>query len=213
MSERERNFVFKRIFSSTVRLARYNPFGGSSYIPTPKELANKGAIVNVQNNDVYCFLYAISSAIHPAAKDPQRPSKYDPYLAELNVKGLKFPLDPKDISKFEDLNPSIAVTVLHYDSDKVIVPLVHSKHLGREHEVNLFLMEEECETTAGNLTIAAALRQYRYHYIWIKSPSALLSSLTKHNGAVHIWFNCFRRFYTDEKPKRHLPECIKHAPL
>src|SRR6266516_2850228 len=213
MSERERNFVFKRIFSSTVRLARYNPFGGSSYIPTPKELANKGAIVNVQNNDVYCFLYAISSAIHPAAKDPQRPSKYDPYLTELNVKGLKFPLDPKDISKFEDLNPSIAVTVLHYDSDKVIVPLVHSKHLGREHEVNLFLVEEECETTAGNLTIAAALRQYRYHYTWIKNPSRLLNSLTRHTNAVHVCFNCFRRCYSEDILRRHRAECIKHAPL
>src|SRR6266516_4936505 len=130
MSERERNFVFKRIFSSTVRLARYNPFGGSSYIPTPKELANKKAIVNVQNNDVYCFLYAISSAIYNIKSHPERPSHYDKHLSELNVKGLKFPLAPKDISKFEDLNPSIAVTVLHYDADRVIVPLVHSQHLG-----------------------------------------------------------------------------------
>src|SRR6266516_893112 len=101
MSERESNFVFKRIFSMTVRLARYNPFGGSSYIPTPKELANKYAIVNVQNRDTYCFLYAVASAIHPVGNNNHRPSKYYPYPSEFNIDGLKFPLVPQDVSRFE----------------------------------------------------------------------------------------------------------------
>jgi hypothetical protein len=142
-----------------------------------------------------------------------RPKQYEKYFSEFNITGLKFPLAPKDISKFEDLNPSIAVTVLHYDADRVIVPLVHSKHLGREHEVNLFLLSEECKTTAGNLEIAAALRQYKYHYTWIKHPSRLLSSVTNHGHAVHVCFNCFCRFYTEDKLKRHRPECLKHDPL
>lgn len=33
MSERESNFVFKRVFSTTFRLARYNPIDASSYVP------------------------------------------------------------------------------------------------------------------------------------------------------------------------------------
>src|SRR6267154_1206889 len=213
MSERESNFVFKRVFSSTVRLARYNPIGGSSFIPTPKELIGKRALVNVRNNDTRCFLYAVASAIHPAKIDTQRPTQYKKYFPEFNITGLKFPLVPKDISKFEELNPDIAVNVLHYDADRVIVPLVHTRHLGRKHEVNLFLLSEECKTTACNLTIAAAVRQYRYHYTWIKQPSKLLHSLTNHNGVVHVCFNCFRSFYTEDKLKRHRPECIKHAPL
>src|ERR1700759_1006133 len=51
MSERESDFVFKRVHSTTVRLGRYNPVGGSSYIPTPRDLADKEAIINVQNKD------------------------------------------------------------------------------------------------------------------------------------------------------------------
>src|SRR3989441_8055343 len=82
MSERESNFVFKRVFSTTVRLARYNPIGGSSYIPTPKELADKKAIVNVINNDTRCFLYAIASAIHPAKNNINRASQYEKYFSE-----------------------------------------------------------------------------------------------------------------------------------
>jgi len=86
ISERESNFVFKRVFSSTVRLARYNPIGGSSFIVTPKELANKQAIINVKNTDSRCFLYAIASAIHPVEINACRPSIYDPYISEFNVK-------------------------------------------------------------------------------------------------------------------------------
>ena len=143
MSERESNFLFKRVLSTTVRLARYHPIGGSSFIKTPKELANKHCLVNVHNKDTRCFLYAVASAIHPAKKHNDRPSNYDPYLSEFKTNGLKFPLNPKDISKFEELNQDIAVNVLLYDADRVIVPLVHTSHLGREHEVNLFLLSEE----------------------------------------------------------------------
>src|SRR6267154_661000 len=213
MTERESNFIFKKIFSVTVRLARFHPIGGSSYIPTPEELANKMALVNVRNKDSRCFLYAIASAIHPAKTHTERPSKYEKFLSDFNIKGLKFPLTPEDISKFEDLNPEIAVTVLHYDADRVIVPLVHSSHIGRKHEVNLLLLAEECQSTVGNLRIAAAVRNYRYHYTWIKNPSRLLSSVTKHDGAVLVCFNCFRRFYSEDKFNRHRPDCLKHAPL
>jgi len=215
MSERESNFVFKRVYSSTIRLARYNPIGGSSYIQTPKELMGKHAIVNVQNNNVFCFLYALASAIHPVQNNPQRPEQYEKYFSEFHIKGLKFPLAPKDISKFEDLNPSIAVTVLHYDTDKVIVPLVHSKHIEREHEVTLFLLAEQCKTTAGNLVIAAALRPYKYHYTWVKNSSYLFRSVTKHTGAgtEQVCYNCFRRFWSVNKFNRHRPDCLNHDPL
>src|SRR3989442_708761 len=203
MAQRESNFVFQRVFSSTVRLARYNPIGESSLIDTPKELAAKRAIINVHNTDTRCFLYAVASAIHPAKTNINRPAPYEKYFSEFNITGLRFPLAPKDISKFEDLNPDIAVTVVHYDADRVIVPLVHSKHLGRKHEVNLFLLSEECETTAGNLKIAAAIRQYKYHYTWIKHPSRLLAAVTKGAHKVYVCFNCFRRFTTEQIFNKH----------
>src|SRR5207248_5690327 len=37
MEERESDFVFKRVFSTLIRIARYNPVGGSSYIKTPQK--------------------------------------------------------------------------------------------------------------------------------------------------------------------------------
>ena len=109
-------------------------------------------------------MYAIASAAYSAKYHVSATYRYEKYLFKFNVGNLKFPLDPKDVSNFEELNPDIAVTVLHYDDDRVIVPLVHSTHLGRKHEVNLFLLPEECKTADGNLTVAAAIRNYRYHY-------------------------------------------------
>src|SRR6267154_531441 len=91
MTERESNFIFKKIFSVTVRFARFHPIGGSSYIATPKELANKQAIVNVKNKDSRCFLYAIASAIHPAKNNVCYPKQYEKYFSEFNIKGLNFP--------------------------------------------------------------------------------------------------------------------------
>ncbi len=215
MGEKESNFVFKRIHSLTVRLARYNPVGGSSYIPTPEELVKKEALVNVQNKDSRCFLYALASALYPSVnKNPQRPTQYEKHIHKFNTGHLKFPLAPKDIAKFEELNPDIAINVLHYDADRVIVPLVHTSHLNRKHEVNLFLLSKEIGGVAGNVTAAAASRQYRHHYTWIKSPSRLLNSVTRHNGrAIHVCFNCFHRFCSEDTYKRHKMDCIMHAPL
>ena len=50
MSERESDFVFKSVFSTTIELARYNPVAGSSYIRAPAKLEKKKAIINIQKN-------------------------------------------------------------------------------------------------------------------------------------------------------------------
>ena len=36
---------------------RYNPLRGETWIPIPKELANKKAIINMQNKDNKCFFF------------------------------------------------------------------------------------------------------------------------------------------------------------
>src|SRR6266516_1175323 len=215
MGEKESNFVFKRVFKLKICLARYNPVGGSSYVATPKELAAKKALVNVQNEDPYCFLYALASSIYPVKDHVSETYRYKNHLAKFNTEGLNYPLDPRDIAKFEKMNPDIAVNVLHYDTDKTIVPLVHTSHLGRKHEVNMFLLSEEVGDAAGNVMVAAAVRKYRYHYTWIKNPSRLFYSLTKHTGGGEfcVCFNCFRRFYNEDKFKSHRPHCIEHAPV
>ncbi|KAL4105173.1 hypothetical protein QTP88_020445 [Uroleucon formosanum] len=75
----KREFVMKnsqwrlhQILSLGININKYVPFKGSSYIPLPKHIGDKKAIINVQNKDDKCFLRAILSALHPVEKNPQR---------------------------------------------------------------------------------------------------------------------------------------------
>ena len=125
------------------------------YLKTPVILEKKKAIINVHNNDDRCFLYAVASAIHSqreTLRNPDRTSHYKELIQKFKIKGLKFPLDPQDISKFESLNPEIAVNVLHYDSDaNNILPLVHTTHLQRKHQVDLLYCS--CQKSVKALTV------------------------------------------------------------
>ena len=44
------------IIQLELHTVRYNPLRGETYIPLPKELVNKKAIINMQNKDNKCFL-------------------------------------------------------------------------------------------------------------------------------------------------------------
>ena len=47
----------------------FEPLDGSSYIPLPKKIADKKAIINVKNeSDNYCFKWAVTSAIYSMNK-------------------------------------------------------------------------------------------------------------------------------------------------
>ena len=44
---------------------------GSSYLPLPKFIANKKAVINPQNGDGECFKWAIIAVENLGMKDPQ----------------------------------------------------------------------------------------------------------------------------------------------
>ena len=50
---------------------KYVPLGDSSYIPLPKFLAAKKAIINLKNEDDECFKWAITRAINPVEKNAE----------------------------------------------------------------------------------------------------------------------------------------------
>ena len=87
------------------RAFKYSPIGGS-YIPTPKSIIGKKAIINVKNNDENCFLYSILTHIkwNSKEKNKNKVSLYKPYLHELRTDGINMPMKLEDITKFEKLN-------------------------------------------------------------------------------------------------------------
>ena len=50
------NWTLDKVLGVNVHIVKYKPLKGSSYIPLPAKLANKKAIVNVQNTDQKCFM-------------------------------------------------------------------------------------------------------------------------------------------------------------
>lgn len=48
-------------------IAEYQPFRGSSYIPLPTIIEKKKAVINIKNEDEYCFMWAILAALHPVS--------------------------------------------------------------------------------------------------------------------------------------------------
>jgi len=141
-NRRGSNWVVESVLDFRITYAPYRPAQGTSFIPTPPEIAAKKAIVNVQNlTDDRCFIYSVSAALHPVdtSMRPCRTCHYRPYLDELNIDGLKFPLPVKDVSKFESQNVDIAVSVVTYE-ERELIPLYISPHRDRKHTVHLLLL-------------------------------------------------------------------------
>ena len=54
---------------------RYVPLKGKSYIPLPKKLADKTAIINMKNEVDQCFKWAVTRALNPVDKNAERIDK------------------------------------------------------------------------------------------------------------------------------------------
>ena len=84
LSNRKRNqfqnegsgWQFENIELFDIFIDSFQPLVGSSSIILPKKLAVKKAIINVKNEkDHECLKWAVTSAVYPKEKDPQRLNK------------------------------------------------------------------------------------------------------------------------------------------
>jgi len=103
-------YVIERLLQFVLVLMEYRPLCGSSYITTPKRLRKKHCVVNVQNRDQKCFLYSILSCLHEPPINKNRVRNYTPYVNTVNVDGLTFPVQTRDIPHFNEPIPKLAST-------------------------------------------------------------------------------------------------------
>jgi len=75
-SRRGSGYVLVSMDRLTVSFVKYRPLDGSSYIPIPAWLRTKHCVVNVQNNEERCFVWAVLFALFPAECNPHRTSHY-----------------------------------------------------------------------------------------------------------------------------------------
>ena len=136
-------WVFLEVENLTLHTSKWNPINAGSYIDLPKELKNKTAIINMKNQDDECFKWSVLRALYPKDNHPERidkdlKSKQD----TLNMKGIRYPVNFRDIDRFESQNPEISITILGYNKDERVYPLKISRYTGCEYDIVLLLIKD-----------------------------------------------------------------------
>jgi len=156
---RDSGWVFASIVRLEIHTENYESLRGSSYIPLPKQLMSKKAIINHKNEDNECFKWAVTRAVHPVDHNAEQISIILRKQAEtLNWENINFPMPRKDITKFEKQNPSISVNVFGYEGG--IYPLRISEQPEGTIHVDLFLIANE---------------EGMQHYCWINDKNCSLT--------------------------------------
>ena len=171
---------------------------GGSYIDSPKWLKNKKATINPKNEDDKCFHYALTVALnHEQIKNnPERISKIKPFIDQYNWKEIDFPSTGKDWKKFESNNKSIALKILYvpHNTEKIRHAYKSKYNLTLEDQVILLII------TDGE----------KWHYLDVKSLSALFRKITGNNNGDFYCLNCFQSYTTKNKLKKHKNVCENH---
>jgi uncharacterized protein YbaR (Trm112 family) len=185
------NWALDKVLGVNIHIVQYNPMKGSSYLPLPAKLANKKAIVNVQNTDQKCFMWSVLAALYPVTKDPQRVTKYANHVDKLDFNGVPFPVKVTDIPKFEKKN-SLSINVFGYEK-RELYPLHLTRERGLKH-IDLLVLDR-----GGNS-----------HYCWIKNFNRLLNDGQRGNQLFHCHY-CLHGFTKKRLLEKHIPYCEVHG--
>jgi len=202
-NSRGSGYILERVTRFVLSICRYRPLHGSSYIKTPHFLIGKRCIVNVVNEDNMCFKWSVLSALHEPNANKERVSHYLKYTDSLNFQNIQFPMKVKDVSKFENLNPTLAINILSFEEDtKGFIIEYLSPHRERQHHINLLIISEYDEANGST----------RWHYAWVRNLSALVCHRTKCKSGVHVCNSCLNPFSSKRVLEQHIPYCLRHAP-
>ena len=147
--------------------------GGSSYIELPESIAEKKAVINLNNKNNQCFKWAVTRALNMTDNHPERiDTKLIKATEKYNWDSMTFAVNLGQIDRFEKQNPAISVNVFSYDKKNVTL-LRKSKTYKRENIVDLLLINE------GEVQ----------HYCAIKNLSRLISSQHEivNHFCQHFW--------------------------
>ena len=162
----------------------------SEWLKTKKE-----PITNEDN----CFQNALNDSLdyQRIKKHPQKVPKLKPYINQYNWKGKKFSSDKEDWKKFEQNNKEIALNILFVrHNKKEIEPAYTSKYNYKRKKQVILLMITD--------------KNNRWHYLAVKSLSALFRGITSSNNGDFYCLNCFHSYHTLNKLKKHERVCNNH---
>ena len=166
---------FNKLISMTIYFYKTKELNGSSYVKIP---LRSSAILNIENDDKYCFLWSILAFLHPCENShPNRVSNYRQYFDELKIDGIDFTdgFKTSDVVKFEKLNNlSVNIFELKFYQDGInwkhkLVPIEISKNIFQCSECSDKMYCNEC-----NSKKVIDLMIYKNHYVLIKKLHVFL---------------------------------------
>ena len=165
-SQRGSGWVIDEILEAFIKVAQYQPLRGGSYMPLPKKLQNKKAIINVQNRDNHRLTWVLRAALFPLPHGAKvtRPSSY-PTEDGLNFTGIDFPTPVLQINRLERQNPNLAINMSGWENEEVIVHRISEKG-GEISRTNLMITKQGKNT----------------HYSYVKRLTALLFDQSKNSN-------------------------------
>ena len=190
------NASLSEIVSLGVYTYSYQPsqisYAGS-WLPTPKTIVKKQAILNIRNKNNLCFLHCINAFVNPTKSNPNRLSSYPPLEnLNLNLKGIQFPITLKEVGKFEKKN-NFSFNIFFLTKGNKIEICHRTKEYKTNH-INLLLLEQD----------------KKQHFCLIKNMDKLFSHQVGYRK--HIKYHCdscLLFFKSEKKFKGHREDCIK----
>ena len=178
---------FDKVNSMTIYFYKTNDLIGSNYVKIP---LRTNAILNIENNDKYCFLWSILASLYPCINRPNRVSNYRQYFNQLNIQDFDFTNKFKcsDVHKFNELNNlSVNIFELAFYQDQSqwkhkLIPIEISKN------------DSDRVIDLGN---------YKNHYVLIKKLDVFLED---HNKKF-ICRRCLNSYTSENMLIKHKPKC------
>ena len=156
---KESGWIFDRINSMRISFYKTTELNGTSYVKIPLRTS---AILNIQNNDKYCFIWSVLASLHHCENDhPNRVNNYVQDFNELNFQYFDITNGFKcsDFHKFNELNNlSVNIYELNFyqdgdkwkqnllpteisknESDNVIDLLIYKNHYALIKKLHVFL--------------------------------------------------------------------------
>ena len=179
---------FDKINSRIINFYKTGEMISRSYVKVP---LRSNAILNIGNDDKYCFFWSISAFLHPCNKNhPNRVSNFRQFFNELNIGSFDFINGFKcsDVHKFIELNNlSINIFELKFYQDQ---------NKWRHKLVPIEVCKNESDRVIDLLI-------YKNHYALIKKLTVFLRDHHK----IFICRRCLKSYTSENMLKLQKPKC------
>ena len=216
------SFVFDQILHLDINFNQLNLTRGSSYIPLPKWISHKKAVINPRNeHDEKCFPWAVIAALHheEIGPHPERISNLKPFENNYDWSGLKetedFVGEDWKIKNWGKLEFPVAISsigIFERNND-ISVNVLAVKSEGEEegtlmNEGEFYIVRKSKNDKPKVVDLLLLEDGKKRHYAAIKNMSRLIGSANSKNGhRQHFCRNCLQGFHSEESKNKHFEYC------